>query len=129
MNRCLSSDPKCSGVEPCNACYVKVRDRVITFAMVAGGFNGDATQATNFLQGYADAWLKLHEELQPLVLPPAAGQAQAGPEEPEEGPSLHEVLVAPPEEELPANDLNGVEVEHLTPSAKKRGRKKTESKA
>ena len=121
MRRCLSGDLSCSGVEPCNACYVKVRDRVITFAMVAGGFNGDATQASNFLQGYADAWLRLHEELPPIEI-----------EEPEEGPSLHEVLVAPAEEELPANDLNGVEVESLTPAkiAKKRGRKKSaESKA
>ncbi len=53
LHICLSGNPACSGVNPCEACHKVYVSTILPKAMVAGGFNGDRAQAVAFFQGYA----------------------------------------------------------------------------
>ena len=53
LHICLSGNPACSGINPCDACHQVYTARILPKAMVAGGFNGSHAQAALFFQAYA----------------------------------------------------------------------------
>lgn len=67
---CLSGTPSCSGIAPCEACHSAIKEYVLPKAMVAGGFNGDAAQASAFLVTHQHAWRQLAEHIAALHLMP-----------------------------------------------------------
>jgi hypothetical protein len=49
---CLSDDPSCTGIVPCEACERMRRTQILPAAMVAAGFNGSPQVAKMFFDGY-----------------------------------------------------------------------------
>lgn len=104
LHICLSGNPACSGINPCDACHHVYTTRILPRAMVMGGFNGSRAQSQAFFAGYKQARQEvLHNlaaqlqaqaptlngaEPPPEVAPPDDGQWQEG------GPALTDEEVA-----------------------------------
>lgn len=71
LHICLSGNPACSGINPCDACHQVYTSVVLPKAMVAGGFNGSHTQAAMFFQAYKlarqEVLLSLAQQIQPTL--------------------------------------------------------------
>lgn len=84
LHICLSGNPACSGINPCDACHQVYVSTILPKAMVMGGFNGSQAQAAAFFHGYKVA---RHEVLQHIAsqIQPTLNGADAS-EAPTESP-------------------------------------------
>lgn len=69
LHICLSGNPACSGINPCDACHQVYVSTILPKAMVAGGFNGDRGQAAAFFQAYGHARQGVLQHLARMVQP------------------------------------------------------------
>ena len=81
IRMCLSGDPACTGIAPCDACEKALYERVLPRAMVAGGFNGSVEIATRFFEGFKEAHDRLRQQA-PNEMAEAMKTAQGQKEEP-----------------------------------------------
>lgn len=87
LHICLSGNPACSGINPCDACHQVYTSTILPKAMVAGGFNGSRAQAAAFFQAYAMARHEVLQHLASQIQPTLNG---ADPEAPTEAPPATE---------------------------------------
>lgn len=81
LRLCLSGDPACTGIAPCEPCSFAVRMKVLPNAMVAAGFNGTPRVASAFFDEYLRSHERLMEEAKQEILariPPTATEAEVG---------------------------------------------------
>ncbi len=103
---CLSGEPYCSGLNPCQTCHLAVMTRVLPKAMIAAGFNQNPAIAQAFFEAYGQGWKELQaglppEAVRPLVVAPEPQPVPTTPEPPP--PPLAETALteAPPPEPSP----------------------------
>jgi len=89
LHICLSGNPACSGINPCDACHQVYVTTILPKAMVAGGFNGSQVQAQAFFQGYGVARREVLQHLARQLQPTLNGAAPPG-EEPVKEPEWEE---------------------------------------
>lgn len=73
LHICLSGNPACSGINPCDACHQVYTATILPKAMVMGGFNGSQAQAAAFFQGYAMARREVLQHLAAQLQPTLNG--------------------------------------------------------
>lgn len=80
LHLCLSGNPACSGINPCDACHQVYVTTILPKAMVAGGFNGSRQQAAAFFQGYGASRQEVLQHLARQVQPTLNGAEPPGAE-------------------------------------------------
>ncbi len=83
LHICLSGNPACSGINPCDACHDVWKTVILPKAMVMGGFNGSKAQAAAFFHGYALARQEVLQHLAAQIQPTLNGAEPSPPEQPE----------------------------------------------
>lgn len=99
LHLCLSGNPACSGINPCDACHQVYVSTILPKAMVGGGFNGSHAQAGAFFQAYGQARAEVLQAIARQVQPTLNGALPEGEEAPEGewqegGPQLTDEEVA-----------------------------------
>lgn len=73
LHICLSGNPACSGINPCDACHQVYLQTILPKAMVMGGFNGSRAQAGAFFAGYGAARQEVLRHLAAQIQPTLNG--------------------------------------------------------